>query len=199
MSWRHPDALIQIFAKAPEPGRVKTRLIPVLGEQGAAELHARLFRRTVATVLDSRLAAVQLWCASATAHPLFVETGLPRLRQQGPDLGARMTHALAAGLQRAQRVVLIGSDCPVLDAAYLEAAIVALADHDAVLGPAEDGGYVLIGLRRMADLFTGVDWGSDQVLRQTRERLAAAGLGWQELATLWDVDRHADLARLQKS
>jgi len=161
MSWRHPDALVQIFARAPEPGKVKTRLIPALGEQGAAELHARLLRRTVAMAQASRLAAVQLWCASEAEHPVFVETGLPRWRQQGPDLGARMAHALATGLRTAQRVVLIG-------------------------------------LRRMADLFTGVDWGSDRVLAQTRDRLAAAGLKWQELATLWDVDRPPDLARLTR-
>ncbi len=196
MNWRHPDTLIQIFARAPEPGKVKTRLIPALGERGAAELQLRLLRRTVAMAAASRLAPVQLWCASSVDHPVFVETGLPRQRQRGADLGARMAHALAVGLRTAQRVVLIGSDCPVMDVAYLHAAIEALSDREAVLGPAEDGGYVLIGLRRRADLFTGVDWGSERVLAQTRERLAAAGLGWQELATLWDVDRPADLMRL---
>lgn len=198
MNWRHPDALIQIFARPPAPGQVKTRLIPALGARGAAELHVRLLRRTVAMALGARLAPVQLWCASEVDHPVFVETGLPRRRQRGPDLGARMAAALAQGLREARRVVLIGSDCPAMAAAYLEAALAALAEHDAVLGPAEDGGYVLIGLRRMADLFTGVAWGTARVLEQTRARLADAGLTWQELDPLWDVDRPADLARLSR-
>ncbi len=186
--------LVQIFARAPQPGRVKTRLIPALGAAGAARLHAQLLRRTLATVASAGLPA-ELWVTPDGCHPLFREAGLPCRLQQGADLGARMQHALSAGLARAARVVLIGCDCPVLDGEYLAAAFAALETHDAVLGPAEDGGYVLIGLRRPAAVFDGIEWGGERVLAQTRARLAAAGLAWRELDTLWDVDRPADLVR----
>jgi glycosyltransferase A (GT-A) superfamily protein (DUF2064 family) len=98
-------------------------------------------------------------------------------------------------------VLLIGTDCPALDVAALRAAAAALeAGDDAVLVPAEDGGYVLVGLARpVAALFDRIAWGSDRVMRESRERLRAAGLRWRELAPSWDVDRPEDLARLAAS
>ncbi len=201
MYYRYPDARILIFSKAPLPGRAKTRLIPQLGEQGAAEFSARLIRHTVQTAVCSRLCPVQLWCAPDSRHALFQELqesyGLVLKQQQGRDLGQRMANALAEGLSGSRSVVLIGSDCPAIMADYLEQALQTLENGSAcVLGPAEDGGYVLVGQSVLnTAMFEDVNWGTADVLQQTRQRLSAAGLACSELATLWDVDRPEDIAR----
>ena len=121
------------------------------------------------------------------------------VRQEGKDLGARMALAFERTLAEEAALIVIGSDCPALKASHLRAAADALAQHDAVLIPAEDGGYVLIGLALpIAQLFEGVDWGSAAVMRQTRDRLAAANVTSVELPALWDVDRPEDYARLRR-
>jgi len=201
MSYRYPEACLQIFSKAPLPGRAKTRLIPELGERGAAEFSARLTRHVVHLAARSRLCPVQLWCAPDSRHPLFQELqaayGVELKQQQGCDLGQRMTHALADGLSGSSSVVLIGSDCPAITADYLEQALQKLANGSAcVLGPAEDGGYMLVAQSVLnTAMFEKVNWGTPDVLQQTRQRLSTAGLAWSELATLWDVDRTEDIAR----
>lgn len=202
---RYPNGRILIFAKAPVPGYAKTRLIPVLGAQGAAELHARLIHRTVAVAVESRLAPVELWICGDTGLDFFesFRTSVDsRIHMQtGADLGARMGHAVGQALQDAAFAVLIGTDCPVLDAAYLERACAALADgRDMVLGPAVDGGYVLIGLGRPEPaIFENVAWGTSAVLAQTREQVRSLGLACTELPVLWDVDEPGDLARLART
>lgn len=191
-----------MFAKAPQPGRVKTRLVPLLGEQRAARLHARMVESTLRLAAQARFARVELHCAPHARHPVFA--ALARryrltLRAQGRgDLGARMLRACERLLRTANAVVLIGTDCPVLRVADLHAAARALqGGADAVLSPAEDGGYALIGLRRVSPrLFSGLEWGSDSVLRETRTRLRELGWRWRELRTVWDVDRPEDYARL---
>ena len=126
--------------------------------------------------------------------------GIEGVTQCEGDLGARMQHAAMTALATNLRVLLIGTDCPALMPADLRAAAGALAAHDAVLIPAEDGGYVLLGLNRWdARLFTNIAWGDDQVLAATRQRLAALDWRWQELPRLWDVDRPEDFARLRSS
>jgi uncharacterized protein len=112
-----------------------------------------------------------------------------------------MYRAFRRVLRRHPYAVLIGSDCPALRPADLRAAARALREGaDAVLAPAEDGGYPLIGLRRVSRrLFDGIAWGGPQVLAQTRRRLKALGWRWKELRTLWDVDRPEDVARLRRS
>lgn len=190
-----------VFARAPEPGLVKTRLAPLLGARGAARLHARLLERTLRTASAAGFIAVHLYCASSTKHGFFRRMAIRygvRLRCQGRgDLGERMYRAL----RRHPGAVLIGSDVPALRPADLRAAARALADGaDAVLAPAEDGGYALIGVRRaVRRIFAGVDWGSPRVLAQTRARLRALGWRWKELRTVWDVDRPEDVARLKRS
>jgi rSAM/selenodomain-associated transferase 1 len=184
MSWRADTRTsVVVFARAPRAGRVKTRLIPLLGEAGAARLHARLVARALATARAARLGPVALWSTR---------------RQRGADLGARMLHAFRHGLRRARRVVLIGADCPALRARDLRRAARWLAGGaDAALAPAADGGYALIALRRVAPrLFEGIEWGGAQVMAETRARLAALGWRWRELPQTWDVDRPADVARL---
>ena len=201
---RFRDARILIFAKAPQPGRAKTRLIPVLGAQGAADLHARMLEDTVSRFTASKLAPVELWCTPDPADKPFPELavryGLALHRQLGRDLGERMQGAAADALGRGSPVVLVGTDCPALTIAYLEQALGQLKSKDAVLGPAEDGGYVLLGIKR-ADkvLFRGVPWGSGRVAGTTRVRMAELGWAWAELPVLWDLDRPEDLTRLAKS
>lgn len=197
---RHPAARILIFAKAPAAGRVKTRLIPALGPQGAAELHARLLGEVVARLSAARIAPIELWCDPDPAAVPFARLarayGLTCHRQQGADLGERMRRAAAEALGRGAPVLLVGTDCPPLDGAYVASALAAMAGQDAVLGPAEDGGYVLLGLRRAApELFADLPWGTEQVAAITRERMQGLGWRWAEQPALWDLDRPADLPR----
>jgi rSAM/selenodomain-associated transferase 1 len=200
---RYPHARILVFCKPPIPGQAKTRLIPALGAEGAADLHAELARATVARAVCSRLAPVELWASASPEHPLFqrlcADHACVLQTQCGDDLGARMAQALETTLADADFAVLIGTDCPALDEHYLAEACAALANGaDAVLGPAEDGGYVLIGLHRSDPaLFAGMAWGTSAVLAQTRRRLAALAWSVHELATLWDLDRPEDLERLR--
>ena len=198
------ETLIVVFARAPEPGRAKTRLLPLLGADGAAALQALLIERTLATALAASVGRVELWCAPSAQHPLlgaFMQRhGIEGVTQCEGDLGARMQHAAMAALATHPSVLMIGTDCPALTPADLRAAAAALATHDAVLIPAEDGGYVLLGLNRWnARLFTNIAWGGDQVMAATRERLAALEWRWHELPALWDVDRPEDFARLRSS
>ena len=191
-----------VFARAPQPGKAKTRLIPALGKAGAAALHRRLVMRCLRAATDAQLGRVELWCAPDAGDPFFREcesrVGVS-LRSQGQgDLGARMQGAFEAALTRASRAILVGSDIPALSAQYLRDAERALAGgDDVVIGPAEDGGYVLVGLSRCdPELFRGIPWGGSEALAETRRRIA--GLSWRssELPVLWDVDRPEDLERL---
>lgn len=194
---------LQIFAKSPIPGEVKTRLARTIGAREAAALYVRLVERTLATAVAARDAGlvdrVELWCAPAIGVPAFGDWrdryDVSLRAQVGDDLGARMRHALDSAITRESRAVLVGTDCPALDVAYLARAVSALDDHDAVFGPAEDGGYVLVGVCRSVDAFTGIAWSTPAVMAATREKLAAQDVAWQELPTLWDVDGPADLAR----
>jgi hypothetical protein len=199
---RFPRARILILAKAPVPGACKTRLIPALGAEGAARLAEELLTTTVARVCDAGLAPVELWCAPDTRHPVFRRLAerfeVPLHTQRGGDLGERMSMAMSAALANADRAILIGTDCPGLDARYLDAALTALNKAPVVLGPADDGGYVLLGARRDAvsalhRLFAAMPWGSDAVAARTRKRLRVAGMDWTELPTLADIDRPEDL------
>jgi uncharacterized protein len=195
---------IAIFARAPVAGQAKTRLIPRLGAEGAAALQHALIRQTLHTALAADLGAVSLWCAPDCDHPAFISFskhfGVPLYPQHGADLGARMFHAFSR-LCRQREALVIGTDCPALRAAGLRTAAEALRErNDAVFVPAEDGGYVLVGLRHaVASLFHGIPWGSDRVMDHTRERLRNAGLRWRELPPSWDLDRPEDLDRLRAS
>jgi rSAM/selenodomain-associated transferase 1 len=173
-----------VFARRAVPGRVKTRLVPRLGEWGAARLHARLTRHAL------RIAAAAA-CGPVELHDTA--------RQRGADLGERMYRALARALRRHRSAIVIGADCPALRPADLARAARALAGGcDMVLAPAEDGGYVLIGARRISPrLFSGIAWGEAEVYETTLRRLDALGYRWRALRRLWDVDRPEDLGRLR--
>ena len=199
------DTRIIVFARAPEPGAAKTRLIPLLGAERAAALQRILIDRAISTALAAGIGPVELWCAPSALHPLltgFAEYhGIGAASQCDGDLGARMLHAAVTALAATARVIIIGADCPVLTAGDLQRAAAALAaGDDAVLIPAEDGGYVLIGLKWWdARLFKDIAWGTDQVMAATRERLAALDWRWHELPPAWDIDRPADFERLAAS
>ena len=200
---RFPGIRLLVFAKAPEPGRVKTRLLPVLDARQAADLHARLVEDSLRRFTARPLCPVQLHCAPDTRHPFFQDLArrypIQCLPQEGRDLGERMAGAVARTLAAGHWPVLVGTDCPELDIRVLAEACEALQEgHSAVLAPAEDGGYVLLGLRRAApELFQGMDWGTDRVLARTREVLGGLAWDWRELACLWDLDRPADLRRFR--
>jgi rSAM/selenodomain-associated transferase 1 len=205
MSFAFPDARLLIFAKAPIPGRVKTRLARQLGARGAAELYKKLLHRTLRIAYTARLCPIELWCAPDARHGFFVacrrEYGARLRRQCAGDLGQRMNHALNRTLADGYAAVLIGGDCASLGEVELRAAFGLLtAGHAAVLGPAADGGYVLIGLNRPCPaLFRGIAWSTPTVLAATHRRLRQAGVNWAELPPGWDVDTPADLRRLRRS
>jgi len=197
--------VVIVFARAPLPGAVKTRLIPTLGAEGAAALHARLVKRTLATARAASYHRIELHGAPDIDDPFFrfcaghFDAAL--VAQSGADLGARMLAAFQSALAACPRVLLVGSDCPALTARHLRRADRALRDGaDAVFIPCEDGGYALIGLRRVDPrLFAGIGWGGAAVMEETRARLRELGWPWRELETLWDVDRPQDYERLLAS
>ncbi|MCP4128071.1 MAG: glycosyltransferase [Gammaproteobacteria bacterium] len=199
-----PNSKLIIFSKAPDPGRVKTRLIPALGETGAAQLHQEMLEQKLKQVTETEIATIELCCAPNRQHPYFRQIAsrfdLELRTQTGDDLGERMANAIQTDLHTPPQTVIIGTDCPPLDLAYIAEAFQALQDGtDAVIGPATDGGYVLLGLNRFSsDLFTNIDWGTNRVCDQTRARLHQLGFTHVELDTLWDVDRPEDLDLYRK-
>ena len=195
-----PGVSVAVLAKAPVAGHAKTRLAPVLGAAGAARVHRQLVLRTLQTVQRAGL-RLELWGEPA-GHRFFKALARVQrcltLAQPAGDIGTRMHAAFVhhCGCSPAP-LLLIGTDCPLLDVAHLrQAARRLLAGDEAVFTPAEDGGYVLVGLRRpVPELFENMVWSTEQVMAQTRERLQRLGLRYSEMPTLWDIDRPADWLR----
>lgn len=191
---------VAVLAKAPVAGFAKTRLIPALGAARAARLQARLIERAVDTACAAAVGPVTVWATPDETHLVFQMLRTHRdiaLACQGDgDLGARMLAALKAS---GGPTLVIGTDCPAMMPAHLRAAADVLrGGGDAVVCPAEDGGYVLIGMRKpLAALFAGMSWSTSSVMEETRRRLRFHRLTWQEPATLWDVDVPEDLPRLR--
>jgi len=193
-----------VFAKAPQPGHAKTRLIAALGAQGAALLAERLLHATLDHALEADIGPVELCVTPDRSHPAFAaaaQRGAVTLSDQGDgDLGERMARAFERVLSTHDHALLIGTDAPKLDAPYLRAAATALSGTDAVFGPAADGGYALVGLRRPAPgLFAGMRWSHGHVMAHTRLRVRTLGLRHVELPPLHDVDEPADLAHVPAS
>ena len=207
------DLHIAVFAKAPVSGQVKTRLIPLLGPAGAAAAHRRMLQHALHIAVDTAAGNVSLWISGAPDDPFLRECctrfDLPAHRQIEGDLGERMADCLHRLRLQHHRVLLIGSDCPALSMADLQMADAALQrGARMVFTPAEDGGYVLVGCCRSPDnktddayphAFIDIAWSTDQVMAQTRDRLAAQGwraeVEWAEMPMRWDVDEPADYLR----
>ena len=195
------DCAIAVFARAPVPGETKTRLIPSLGADGAAALHARLVEHTLATANAAGVGPVTLHCAPDCNHDFFracaQKYGVTLISQAHGDLGARM-HAVFVARAGA---LLVGTDCPSISIDHLRACATVLREGaDAVFLPAEDGGYGLVGLARATpEIFSDMVWSTDTVMEETRDRLRRLNLVWREPAVIWDVDRPQDAERLKAS
>ncbi len=190
---------VAVLAKAPIAGLAKTRLIPALGAEGAAALQRRLIERAIDTACKAALGPVVVWATPDSNHPVFQSArARPHVSlavQAAGDLGARMLAAIVAAHAP---VLVIGTDCPALAADHLRTAAGVLRGTDAVIIPVEDGGYALIGMRAAEPaLFSGMPWGTPEVMDETRRRLRRLRLSWREPFLLWDVDLPEDLDRLR--
>lgn len=201
-----PAALV-IFAKAPVPGQVKTRLCPPLTPDEAATLHGSfvidMLERTKVAASKLKLPLDRyLACAPSSTLVFFKimeeRQGVKLIDQVGDDLGARMEQAFATLFGKGyQRVFIVGTDVPSLPLDHYQQALALLDTHDVVLGPALDGGYYLIGLKQpRPELFAGISWSTDHVLATTQEKAANLGLKVALLPSWRDVDTIDDLRAL---
>jgi rSAM/selenodomain-associated transferase 1 len=191
-----------VFAKAPQPGSAKTRLIPALGAEGAAALAGRMLDHALAQALVADAGPVELCMNPAPGDPAWETTAIPaavsRTGQGDGDLGERMARAVRrVTAEDGRPVLLMGSDCPALTADLIREAARQLRTHDAVLLPVADGGYVLIGLKSPCPaLFDRMPWSTASVAAETLSRMAALGLKVWRGPLLRDIDEPADLAQL---
>jgi rSAM/selenodomain-associated transferase 1 len=187
-------ALVQVFAKPPVKGKVKTRLIPDIGESNATEIYRYCLNHALNLVRQSEI-DYQLWLTEESEDRIF--NGDSIFQQHGPDLGSRMFSAIDHGLRHIRPVagvILIGSDCLDMSAQHLHQAIEALRTHDIVLLPTFDGGYALIGCRQIeSGLFNKIIWGESEVLQQTLDNASALGYRVSLLETVRDIDTLQDL------
>ena len=199
--WPSGAPTLVVFAKAPTPGVAKTRLIPALGAAGAAQLARQMLAHTLAQALASNAGPVEL-CMSPDPladawHGIALPDAVEGTAQGEGDLGQRMARAMNRVLDDGRPVLLMGTDGPELDAALLRKTAAQLTRHDAVLLPASDGGYLLIGLRApCAAIFENMVWSTDTVAAETRRRLALDQRSVWVGPTLHDIDEPADLAHL---
>lgn len=201
-----PVPRLQVFARPPVAGFVKTRLAATIGNDAALGVYRDLLLRTLRVAAVARRAGivsdVELWVAPdappgalaswGEQHGFVLET------QRGADLGERMQNAARSALEAGSPAIIVGTDAPDLDVEYLARASAALQAADAVIGPAEDGGYVLIGVARELAIFDDMPWSTPAVLERTRERLRSVASRWTELPTLWDVDTAEDYDRMMR-
>lgn len=192
-----------VFARAPHLGRVKTRLTPPLSPQQALELHRALVEDTLERLARFRRPGLQRWLYLSEPSPakrLDITPAWSSALQTRGDLGARLEGAFRQAYEDGlERVVIVGSDSPTLPLDYLDQAYEALSAHDVVLGPAEDGGYYLVGTSCFVpELLRGITWGSPRVLEQSTEALSRAGRSFHLLPPWYDVDTSEDLLRLEK-
>ena len=201
---KFPDAQILIFAKTPVIGRVKTRLIPHIGDTNALRLYQAMLQQTVETTANSKLCNVRMYCLPTEDH-LFIQSlksdyPIELDIQQGTNLGERMFDAASKALKVCKHVVLIGCDRLQFTAERLENVLSLLSSEniDAVITPAHDGGYVLLGLNRVNPLlFENIEWGTDSVMQQTCNALESLRWEWREMETLRDLDTIEDLAHIK--
>ena len=197
---KYPDSRLLVLTRAPVPGKVKTRLAVTLGADAAAEVYEELVHDCLTTCISAALCPVDIWCSPSTEHDFFQHCQQrynSHLYQQAEgDIGQRMSYAIYSTLQHARHVVLVGADCPALNADDLDRAFGMLQQGtDVVLGPAQDGGYYLIGMSdHHPSLFENIPWSTHNVLVATEGHLQAQGLGRGTLAMHRDVDTAEDYA-----
>lgn len=193
-----------IFTRYPEPGSTKTRLIPALGAEGAATLQRQMTEYTISKVreLHGNSIAVEVHFDGGKQQLMqdWLGSDIVYRPQSSGDLGSRMARSLSLALQSGtERVVIIGTDCPGLNAQLMAQAFHQLHSHDLVLGPAMDGGYYLLGLRYfIPELFSGISWGTAEVLQRTVDIAKNLNLSVAYLPHLADVDRPEDLPVWEK-
>lgn len=193
---------IIIFAKAPQPGFAKTRLIPALGQDGAAKLARQMLLNTLHEALAAETGRVEL-CVTpeineAAWQGIQLPVGIEIFGQGGGDLGARLSRAARRGLEHGEPVILIGTDCIEMSAELLRSAAVALKYKEAVVHPAADGGYVLLGITRFHPLlFENMAWSTDRVAAETVGRIGQLGWSLEVGTPLHDIDEPDDLWRIQ--
>lgn len=197
----HNRAVV-VFARAPEPGKTKTRLIPLLGPDGAVDAHMQLLANQLRRLddLSRNECSKQMWVTDVTSEMQILANKhnlTSKVQPQG-DLGLRMSEICRLVLLDHAAVILMGSDCQGIDAAYVRTAWGALLSHDVVIGPAEDGGYGLIGMNFFHPrIFQGVSWGTANVFEETLQKISAEGLSVFCLPEIWDVDTAEDWHRWQ--
>ena len=192
---------IMVFAKAPLAGFAKTRLIPVLGPAGAAKLARQMLRRTLSSAVDAAIGPVEMCVTPEITSPAWLGVeiiqGLEISAQGDGDLGARLARAAQRALEHDESVLLIGTDCVEMSAPLLREAGIALKRKDAVIYPAADGGYALLGLTRFhPSLFSNISWSTDSVAFETIGRIGQLGWSLEVGALLHDVDEPDDLKRV---
>lgn len=195
---RSKGALL-IFSKAPVSGRVKTRLIPGIGRRRALSVYQELLTKTLRTARKAGFSSIQVWVDGELTHHYFNHLknrhSVKLYKQRGKNLGQRMFNAFETALHQHSYAVLIGCDCPSLEYSDLIASAKYLKNKsDIVLGPAVDGGYYLIGLRKNnAQIFSGIKWGKEKVFTDTCTNIDALAWKLDLLPRRWDVDRTAEL------
>lgn len=191
-----PNRLIIIFYRNPVPGQVKTRLAAAIGNEKALETHIRLSTLTMQAVSPVKSSKVVFYDREILSGDFWNEKLFNKELQTGSDLGERMQDAFQKMFGKGhQHLIIIGTDCPGINPDLIESAFENLQNHDAVIGPAFDGGYYLLGLKAPEpELFSDIQWGSDSVYDQTIRKLELAGKSVHRLPILHDIDRPEDLA-----
>lgn len=189
-----------IFTKSPILGEVKTRLQPDYTTEQSLTVHKRLMLNTLELTNNLKDFDIELCCAPNRNSSFFLECEnnfpIQLSNQEGVDLGERMAFSLSVSLQSYEKVVVIGTDCPDIDVDYITQAFTALNENDAVIGPASDGGYVLLGLTKFSmELFTDISWGTNKVFKQTKNVFENLSWSLKELGIMHDLDRPEDLQK----
>ncbi len=198
---RYPDSVILLFARAPIAGKVNTRLIPELGIETATQLQYDLIHQRLKALNQARLCEVVVMCTPDISHACFTEChvlySILLHLQQGENIGEKMLSGIVRALKKKSKVIVIGTDAPSLDIKIIDNALMKLHDNaNVVITPAEDGGYVLIGVdNSYPALFSGITWGTEKVMQQTRDRISQSGLICYETESCWDIDRPKDYQR----
>ncbi len=204
MSYLFPESRLIVFCKAPVPGKVKTRLTPALSQTEAAALHRQLTLRLLRMLCESSLCPVELWCSPSVQHPFFItcarQFDITLHQQKGENLGGRMCHAFDDVLTRADSALLLGCDCPSINSDDLQRAFKALElENTIAIAPAEDGGYVMIGLTQtLPMLFSDIAWGTHTVFDDTVQRVKHLGFSLYQTTRQWDIDTIDDWQRFKQ-